>query len=167
MSQEALVVDPFEFAREGRCLEWRLPLRALPRVAAEVLDEGGELVLRIAGSRDRDGKFFLDVAVDGVLMVPCQRCLDPMEWVCKLQATLLLVAKGQPIPEDELEDDRYDAVEVGDRQDLLALVEDEVLLAMPVAPRHEVCVAPSKVEGASKESPFAGLVQWRGGKGSQ
>jgi uncharacterized protein len=40
--------------------------------------------------------------------------------------------------------------------DLLALVEDEALLSLPLSPRHEVCPEGSEVVVDSKlESPFA------------
>jgi DUF177 domain-containing protein len=167
MSQQDVVVDPLAFARDGRCLERGFPLTALPRVAAEALGKGGEFTVRIEGLRDKDGKSYLLLAVDGRVSLACQRCLEPMEWVCRVRSRLMLVPKGQPIPEDELEDDSYDAVEVEDRQDLLILAEDEVLLALPAAPRHDVCEAPSGADGASKESPFAGLAKLSGGKGSK
>lgn len=165
MSQQDVVVDPLAFARDGRRLELRLPLAALPRVAAEAVGEAGEFAVRCEGLRGRDGKSYLLLAVDGRAQLTCQRCLEPMEWVCRVRSRLLLVTQGQPIPEDELEDDSYDAVEVEDRQDLLVLAEDEILLALPAAPRHEQCEAPSGAGGTSKESPFAGLAKLSGGKG--
>lgn len=165
MSQEAAVVDPLAFARDGRSFARTLSIAELSRVASEAVDESGEFAVRFEGVRDKDGKSFLLLAVDGRARLACQRCLEPMEWVCQVRARLLLVTKGRSIPEDELEDDGYDAVEVGDRQDLLALAEDEILLALPIAPRHDVCAVPSERVGAGKESPFAGLAKLRGGKG--
>jgi uncharacterized protein len=159
------VVDPLAFARDGRCLELRLALSALPRLAVEAAGKDGEFVIRFDGLREADGKFYLLLAADGRMQLTCQRCLEPMEWVCRVRSRLLLVPKGQSMPEDELEDDSYDAVEVEGRQDLLAMAEDEILLALPVAPRHETCEAPSAADGIFKESPFAGLAKLSGGKG--
>jgi DUF177 domain-containing protein len=165
MSQEDVVVDPMAFARDGRCVERRLSLSALPRLATEAVGDDGEFVIRFEGARERDGKSYLLLTADGRMQLTCQRCLESMEWHCRVRSRLLLVPKGRPIPEDELEDDSYDAVEVEDRLDLLVLAEDEILLALPVAPRHEVCEAPSGADGASKESPFAGLAKLSGRKG--
>jgi len=165
MSQEDVLVDPLAFAREGRSLELKVPVAALPRLAGEILGEGGEFAIRLDGRQERDGKLYLLVQVDGQALLTCQRCLEPMDWVCRVRSRLLLVPKGQPVPEEELEDDSYDAVEVEVRQDLLVLAEDEILLALPIVPRHEVCEAPSPAGGATKESPFAGLAKLSGGKG--
>lgn len=161
-----MVVDPFDFARNGRRFEKSLAVSAFPRLAGEAAREDGILRVELQGEQGRDGKFYLLLRVNGSLWLHCQRCLEPMEWLCAVAARWLLVPKGQSIPEEELEEESFDAVEVESRQDLMVLVEDEVLLALPVSLRHEICVAPSSVEGDSKESPFAGLASLRGAKGS-
>ena len=60
--------------------------------------------------------------------------------------------------EEKLDDDSIDVI-VGDaQQDLLQLVEDDALLALPLSPRHDVCPgdAPA-VPQDKRESPFAAL----------
>lgn len=166
MSQESLVVDPFEFARDSRRFDRSLAVAAFSRLAGEVARQAGSLRVVLQGEQGRDGKFYLLVSVEGSLWLGCQRCLEPMEWPCSLSARWLLVPKGQLIPDEELEEEAFDAVEVEGRQDLIALVEDEILLGLPVSPRHDVCAAPSPVAGESRESPFAGLASLRGAKGS-
>jgi uncharacterized protein len=37
------------------------------------------------------------------------------------------------------------------------LIEDELILALPYAPRHERCSARASQDGAEKALPFAGL----------
>jgi uncharacterized protein len=50
--------------------------------------------------------------------------------------------------------------------DVLALVEDEIVLAVPIAPRHESCDAPRPSDGVKKESPFAALAKLRKSDGA-
>ena len=61
--------------------------------------------------------------------------------------------------EEALSDE--DAVEVivaEGKIDVMDLVEDEALLALPLSPRHEVCPEASVKEWKEKrESPFSGL----------
>jgi uncharacterized protein len=83
-----------------------------------------------------------------------------------IEAALLPVRAGQDLPEDELENDEVDAVEVdgNDGFDVLSLVEDEIILALPIAPRHADCGMP-KIETNGDvygQSPFAALVGLRG-----
>ena len=75
---------------------------------------------------------------------------------------LLLLRPGEEVPEDDLENDEVDALEVEPRTDVLALVEDELLLALPLVPRHEACEAPVKAGGDEEISPFAVLRNLRG-----
>jgi uncharacterized protein len=167
MSQEGIVVDLWAFARDGQRFERVISVSAFPRLAAETVRPDGVLSVGLVGERDRDGKHFLHLSVDGAAELACQRCLSPMFWQCSVRSHLLLVPIGAAIPDEELENDSYDAVEVGAKHDLLALVEDEILLALPVVPRHEVCEAPDPSGGAEMELPFAALAKMRGSKGSE
>src|SRR5574340_1412890 len=85
MSQEDVVVDPLAFAREGQGLELRIPVSAVPRLAGEVLGEGGEFAMRFDGRKERDGNLYLVLQVDGEARLTCQRCLEPMDWVCRVR----------------------------------------------------------------------------------
>lgn len=118
---------------------------------------GGSMVDGVEGAEPR-----LRLQVKGELELLCQRCLGGLAWPVRLDTVLQPVRVGQPIPEDELEDDEVDAIEIEGELDVLALLEDEVLLAMPIAPRHEICQTPLPSGATSKESPFAALASLRG-----
>lgn len=111
----------------------------------------------VVGAQGADGRWELHLAVEGVLKLRCQRCLSGMEWPFEIRSALLLVRSQDEIPEDELEDASRDAIEVQPDMDVLALVEDEILLALPAVPRHERCEPPAPAGGSGKESPFAAL----------
>ncbi|MBL8445973.1 MAG: DUF177 domain-containing protein [Zoogloeaceae bacterium] len=159
------MVDPLAFAREGRRWQHVLPLSRFPRLAAEAIEGAGELKVSVVGWVGRDGHLFLGLEAVGEIAVGCQRCMDPMVWPFRVENRLMLIPEGRPFPEDELDDDSYDAIEVAARLDLAELVEEEVLLAMPISPRHESCEAPAESEGASRASPFASLAKLRGHSG--
>ncbi|MBB4010888.1 uncharacterized metal-binding protein YceD (DUF177 family) [Niveibacterium umoris] len=74
----------------------------------------------------------------------------------------LLVPPGEVIPDDELEEDSFDAIAAERNLDVLALIEDELLLALPISPRHEVCDTPQPRERDDSASPFAALASLRG-----
>ena len=98
----------------------------------------------------------------------CQRCLQPVALPLALQRTLRFV-RG----EDEaarLDAESEDDVLALERAfDLRALVEDELLLALPLVPRHEQCPQPLAVpqqpeaedEAPVRENPFAALARLR------
>ena len=117
------------------------------------------------GRLDVERKPQLRVTAQGVLNLRCQRCLGAIAWPLDLDVVLQPVRAGQPIPDEELENDEFDAIEVRDGLDVVGMVEDEILLALPIAPRHENCDSLRPEGGTVKESPFARLAALRGTKG--
>lgn len=68
----------------------------------------------------------------------CQRCLDPIRVPVAIDAELQLAETVREISEA---DDEIDRVLASRRMDVASLVEDEVILALPMAPRHEECAS--------------------------
>lgn len=94
----------------------------------------------------------------------CQRCLQPMEQALVVQRRFRFVpdeAEAERLDE-ESEDDVL-ALPPRGRLDLLPLVEDELILALPIVPRHGACPDPLPMsagelpEAADEEHPFAKL----------
>lgn len=157
------IADPFRFAAEGRRIDAEVEVAKLERLADSLADVAGALRFSIEGSLDDERRSRLRLVVGGVLTLRCQRCLGGLEWPVGIEVMLQPVRAGEEIPDEELEDDEIDALEVGNDLDVIALVEDEVLLALPIAPRHDDCQPPRPDGGVQKESPFAGLAALRGG----
>ena len=156
-------MDGLEFARHGRRLAGVLPLALLPRLADVLADDEGELVCEVVGECDEEGKPGLVLRVDGAVRLRCQRCLATVVEPLHIVSRLLLVPPGQAWPDDELADDAYDAVEAGREMALLSMIEEEVLLALPIAPRHVVCEPPASASGEQATSPFAALAKLKKG----
>lgn len=162
MSQESFVIDLRALARDGRSVQRAVPVKNLGRLADSLLEPVGTVTFEFQGECDDEGKLYVDLRVQGDLVLQCQRCLEALVWPCGVRNRLLLLRAGEELPEDELENDEVDALEVEPQTDLLALVEDEVLLALPLVPRHENCEPPVKAGGNEEISPFAVLRQLRG-----
>jgi len=160
-----IIPDPFRFAAEARTLEGVGAVADMLRLSDALASSVGQVTWRVEGSMVEGVEApepRLRLTVEGELQLCCQRCLGGMAWPVQVDSVLQPVRSGQPIPEDELEDDEVDAIELDGELDVLALVEDEILLALPIAPRHQVCDAPQPEGGTSKESPFAALASLRG-----
>ena len=161
------IVDVFKFAAGGGMLEEEVPVARFVRLADQLVTDEGVICCRLSGSVDAEGKPRLDLVMSGRLTLRCQRCLGGMDWKLAIETALLPVRAGQKVPEDELDNDEVDAIEVdGDSGlDVLSLVEDEIILALPIAPRHTDCGMPKVTEtngGVRRESPFAPLAGLRG-----
>lgn len=155
-----VVVDSLEFARQSRRLAGGVTVAELGRLADVLVDDGGKLACELLGMRDAEGNPCLRLKVDGGLNLRCQRCLAAMRFEVHIDSTLRLVAPGEEWPDDELAEDGPDAIEASRELAVLPLVEDEVLLALPIAPRHEECRPPMAVEGNEhRPSPFAALAK--------
>lgn len=152
-------IDSLAFAREGGRKAGVLRVVALPRVRDALADDAGELRFELRGERDRQGASFLMLTVDGAVSLQCQRCLGQMEYPLRVSTRLRLVPPGKPWPEDDLEDDSADAVEAEQEMALLPLLEDEILLALPIAPRHGQCEPPAPLKDEQEPSPFAVLAK--------
>jgi uncharacterized protein len=129
--------------------------RNLPRLAAALQGAGVQPVsYELLGSQLED-QHFIDIAASASLNMQCQRCLGEVCCEVEVDARLLLVRKGDPMPDEDLEIDDFDPVYAGHDFDVLSAVEEELLLALPLAPTHDNCSVPAAKENGDDRSPFA------------
>jgi len=163
---EKQTVDTYEFTRAGLQLQGRAKLAQFTRFAAGLPPQDAEAQWELAGSCDTVGQQFLDLQVMAVPLVQCQRCMATMPYPLQLRSRLLVV---QTEAELDVEDDPdaspdewIEPVLASKHLDVLALVEDELILGLPYVPMHQQCAvqAPSHEDDKAVEpSPFAVLRQ--------
>ncbi len=133
--------NAFELARAGGVLEGTLDAGALDRLADRVAEGPADVRWRIAGTKDEAGRPALEIAIEGVVPVTCQRCLSDFTWPVD-HRTVAVLAKGET-EADALDEASEHEVVVADRPlDPAQLVEDELLLTLPFAPMHEDACKP-------------------------
>jgi len=153
------VIDSLEFARTGQRSSGILPVSSFPRLEDVVADKSGEIAYEVTGSRDGRNRPLLKLHVHGELALQCQRCLGTLEYPLDLTSSILVVPEGTT-PEDADDPHGPDYIEAERELDLVQLIEDEILLCVPFAPRHEgKCTNDdrSRSEEDAKSSPFASL----------
>jgi uncharacterized protein len=148
-------IDSVDFARNGKEIRGEIAVSELSRLADLLARPGGLLTYRVRGFQDED-RDMLEVSLQGVCTLRCQRCLGELEYPVRLVSRLWLLPASK-LGEVE-EDDEVDAIEAQPRLDVLALIEEELLLGLPFAPRHPEgeCV-PAANDLKQKASPFAVL----------
>lgn len=156
------VSDAFAFARDGRVLEGALDVADLERLHDLLAEIDGEVNFRLVGVKGERGQPQLRLTVTGEVPLACQRCLQGIRFSLAVDSLLELVPEGAELSQDELEDDTRDFLPVAGALDVAGLVEDEILLALPVAPRHEKCGLPGAAEAGETISPFAALAALKG-----
>ena len=157
----AFVIDAFEFCRSNGHRDGVTPVAEMSRLNKECADQSGEIAWSIAGATSKHGYPQMTLSVSGTVQLICQRCLTPFPY--EIDSSTMLMLGTDDANADEIEeviDDESIDVIVGSRScDIRDLLEDEALLALPQAPKHEVCPDTSLLESlkAEKPSPFAGL----------
>lgn len=159
MSRRAWLIDPWAHARSGADAGGELAVADLPRLAVAVQARGAVLAVSLSGSIGVDGRSYLRLGVKGEVWLVCQRCLEPVQHAVAHDVTFQLWPPGQDLPDEELAEDAFDALPVGNELDVAELVEDEVLLGLPLAPRHADCSVPAAEEAGARTSPFDVLKQ--------
>jgi len=157
----AFVIDTFEFCRTNSSQAGVTPVAEMTRLAKECADASGEITWKVAGSTSKLGFPQMTLSVSGTVQLVCQRCLQP--YAHHLASSTVLMLGKDDEQADEIEeiiaDETIDVI-VGSRSmELMYLVEDEALLALPHTPKHDVCPDAALLDKAKSEkiSPFDAL----------
>jgi uncharacterized protein len=123
----------------------------------------GECVA-IAGGEDQH---WLYLKADLIMPLQCQRCMAPMHMPVSLQQAFRFV-QDEATAELEDEDSEEDVLVLSPDMDVWALIEDELVMSVPLVPKHAVCptqvpmsVADEAFEVAqeARPNPFAALAK--------
>jgi uncharacterized protein len=153
---QRIVIDSLAFARAQGSLQGKLPVAGLTRVLDLLTDSAGDLTYRVQGQIGLN-RPQLVLEVDGALRVRCQRCLEGIDYPVRIRSLLELVRDEEEPTQEEIEDDTKDFLVAQKELDVAALVEDEIILGLPTAPRHESCVLPEVGAQPEIASPFSVL----------
>jgi uncharacterized protein len=153
-------IDVMLFAKEAAQLQGVLPIENLPRLMAS---QAGDSVLAtcdviwfvtgdVRKPKGAELQYWLHVRAQTQATLTCQRCLASFD-------KTLLVERSFMFVRDEIHAAELDAAIEDDvlvltkDLNLQTLIEDELLLALPLVPRHEVC--PQLIEVPSQDRPEA------------
>jgi uncharacterized protein len=169
-------LDVAAAAAAGAVLEGRWPLSELARLddgAAGQVDEPVVWSAQFEQRRELSPapQTWLQLHAQARLARECQRCLQPVLLSLDVDRAFRFVPT-----EDEAEaldaDSEDDMLVLSRHFDLHDLVEDELLLALPIVPMHEQCPAPlltaapgAAAADAAPAHPFAALAAWKRGTG--
>jgi uncharacterized protein len=157
----ALVIDTFEFCRTNSSQQGVTPVAEMVRLAKECADKSGEITWNAVGTTHKLDIPQITLSVSGNVHLVCQRCLQPYAHHLDSSTVLMLGKDDEDADaiEERIDDESIDVI-VGSRSmELMYLVEDEALLALPQSPRHDVCPDASLLDKAksAKISPFDAL----------
>jgi uncharacterized protein len=145
-------VDPFRLAEARRLLEGEIPLTQMKRLLPMLASDTGAVQVSLEFGIDNMDVVNLTGEVEANLALICQRCLEPMDWSLQLSLALAFLRPDQDeagIP-GPYEPYVVDALPVR----LTDMIEDEIILALPSIPRHELAQCPAG-EWIQDEKPAA------------
>jgi uncharacterized protein len=161
------------FAQADGELSGSVPLAEMERLHSESLEpiDAAEVSFSAEGEMQEDAAGQLEpwIHLSGAttLVMTCQRCLTPVATEIEFERSFRFVA-SEALAEVEDEESEEDVLVLSREFNLLELVEDELLMAIPAVPKHEECPAPVKLAAvdadfddspAEKPNPFAVLQQ--------
>jgi len=135
MSAQA-VIDSLEFARAEQELQGSAPVGTLARLQDCLFDADGTIRYRLKGGHDKKKNPILAVEISGLLHLRCQRCLGPMQFELQLSNEFRLTARDGDVDSTIIDPMAPDWIEASAALDVVRLVEDEILLNLPMSPRH-------------------------------
>jgi uncharacterized protein len=169
---EPLHLDVEVFAKEAAELSGEWPLGVLERLADAAHSDArpgpADKVHWSARGESRPVRggapqAWLHLSADAELSLVCQRCLAPLPTRLQTQRNFLFAPDEATAAELDA-DSEDDVLAMTRALDLRALVEDELLLALPLVPRHELCPQPLPLVDDDEEegeperpNPFAAL----------
>ena len=162
-------VDPFRLAEARRLLDGEIQLTQMKRLMPLLARTEGAVQLSLEFGVDTTGLATMIGTAQAKLDLLCQRCLEPMAWPLELQLALAFIRPkvdeaGIPGPYEP-----YVVESVPLR--LSDMIEDEIILALPSIPRHELAQCPASewlqedksaasetaVDKEQRQSPFSAL----------
>lgn len=157
-------IEPFKWADRAAEVEASQPLKSFTRLLQGAVDDKGAVAITSKLFRDAQGHAFVEGEAHAEVTLTCQRCLGPVQVALDVDFRLAFVREegdADALAEDE------DYLVIGDETvSLQDIVEDELLLALPLVPNHDDCEAyifeqeeESVVEAPKRENPFLVLAQ--------
>jgi len=130
------IEDPIAFARAAGLHSGQTAFAEMPRLQDRLAGDTGTVAFVVRGKVDQRQRPLLELEITGNPSLSCGRCLAPLDFALQLFSRVLLVEPGAVMQEDD-DPESPEWIEAGPDLDLLVLVEDEILLSLPLSVRHE------------------------------
>jgi uncharacterized protein len=152
-----ILINNLEFATKNQEISGEIALANLDRLAETINNLSKNITnvrYKLVGSTKKMHLPSLHLEIEATLPVLCQRCLEEMPVNVSLNFDYVITSAAPP----ELEEsDEVDWLEPSQKMSLNELIEDELLIATPIAPLHEFNCTAASMKSGEKPNPFAVL----------
>lgn len=128
-------IDPFRYAEQSLALDGSVKIADMQRLSANVLASNDKVDVNLQFGVDEQGITFLKGHLNTKLTLQCQRCMEP--YVYEIMSDFALGIVNTLDEANALPDQYEPALAKEGSLALRELIEDEIILNLPIIPRHE------------------------------
>lgn len=150
------VINPWALAQQADLVTGKVDLSQMERVIASQNKQQGDVQVGFQITKIEKDKLLFQGQLSYDLALDCQRCLEEMPMTYQFEFELIIVKQESTLK--TLTDDE-DGMVCEENLDLIQLLEDEVLLRLPMIAKHDDCAGLDNEEKQeqSGQTPFASL----------
>ena len=129
-------IDPFKFCKKKTAISGQIDVRQLKRLSKIASTETGVVTIDLVFEKNSSRVNHVHGSIDAVISLICQNCLKEFDTEFHLEMALAFVTsesgmmKVEPMESVIVEDSKVD---------LFHLIEDELILALPISAKHKDC----------------------------
>ncbi len=169
MTKQTIIIDNLAFVKRNERLTGELSLSDCPRLSALLeadtknasskYSPSGSIKFDLSGKQGNHGQALLLLALQANITCLCQRCLKEMPLILALNFNYSIsdMPEGDLLANAADETDDIDLQPISQHMDVIALIEDELIMALPIAPVHEQACVSLVNQSGEKPNPFAVL----------
>jgi uncharacterized protein len=141
------IINTNEFARMGEVLSGEISGEELERADDLLFDHQASIAWSLKGQQNKraDGGYesYMTLGLNGIAKMICLRCLEIVEIPINLERQFRIAKDEAHATKLDAEDELVDAIVGSVQFEVLDLVEDEIIMALPFSPKHDSCSAPT------------------------
>ena len=162
-------IDLRRAAEQGRILDGTIKLDKLERLSSYLVDSEGVAEASLTLGVDQERIRYLQGRAQATVKMQCQRCLEPVTLELEAEMNLGIVADDEAAKQLPR---YYDPFIINEpKQDLHQLVEEELILTLPLIAQHQDCSVKTEYgeiaersDDNEKANPFNVLAQLKADK---
>lgn len=128
-------IDPFRYAEQSLVLEGAVKVADMHRLNASLSNKDALVAVNLQFGRDEQGIAFIKGHIKATLSLQCQRCMEPYNYEIISDFVVGIVTTLDEA--NALPDHFEPALTKEGHLALRELIEDELILNLPIIPRHE------------------------------
>jgi uncharacterized protein len=158
MPGHEIIINAWEFATKGGTLAGRVVVAAFERLRDVLASQSGEIDYHFHAIAAANSKPAIEGIIRGKVELICQRCMGMLPFGLDLNVRLSLVERESELPNLADEPEDTDIIVADPQTNVMAWIEDEIILALPVAPRHDFeCAGAPRDASVARHRPFSAL----------